>query len=179
MGRDFIILSVGLVFILVSVFVGGVDILPAFVGYALIAFAAHSLTQYAPAFRFTRNLALPMIVYSLFATFSPGAISPTLLAVESVLTIVLVCLLLGAVIRFTDSRERPDLAEHGVLYRRIYVGIAVVAFLFRLAAFVQPEAAAPFLSVMMLGTIVILALIIRLLYAVKQDLAVDSVAIRG
>lgn len=179
MAKDFTILSIGLVFVLVDIHPGGIEILPDFVGYGLIAWAAHSLSQYTEAFKIARNLALPLIAFSLFVFFFPQFWSPALLALGSILKVVMIWFLLGSVIRFADARDRPDLADHGLIYRRIYVGIAVVALLFQMAAQFRPEAAGGFVDLMMAVTVVILALILRLIYIIRQDIALDSTAIRG
>lgn len=173
MARNFTLLMAGLVFVLVSFNLSRFDVLPDLVGYALIAFASHDLTQYTAKFRITRNLALPLVVLSLIAYLTPRGVTQTLLLINAILTILLVWFLLAAVIQFTRDRDRADLAKHGVKYRRIYVGIAVFAFLIQLAAQVRPESAGGFVGMMAVATLGILIFILRLIYVVRHDLALD------
>lgn len=173
MARDFILLMVGLVMALISINVNGVDLLPDFIGYGLIAFAAHSLGQYAGKFHLSRNLALPLVILSLIADLGPWPVAQTFFFVNTALTIPLVWYLLGAVMQFVEKRERPDLAGQALKYRRVYLAIAVFALFIQLAAQFRPTEAAGFASILGLATAVILAFIIRLLYIVRHDLAVD------
>jgi hypothetical protein len=176
MARHFLFLMVGLVFALVNITVNRVDLLPAFVGYVLIAVASHNLGQHSVKFQVARNLSLPLVVISLLVYASPLTLGPALLLIQALLTIVLVCFLLGAIIQFAEDRERPDLVEHGVNYRRFYVGIALLGFLIQLAIQAWPEAGIEgFVGVMGVATIVILAFILRFLYAVRHDLAIDTI----
>lgn len=164
---------VGMVFALVSVTVNRFDLLPDFVGYGLIAFAAHNLAQYAGRFGIVRNLALPLLLLSLSIYFlSAGVVGGVLLA-ETVLMVVLVCFLLGAVIQFVTDRGRPDLVDHAILYRRIFVGVGIAAFFVQWISLVRPEEATGLVSIISLATIIILAFILRLLYVVRHDLATD------
>lgn len=174
MARDFLILMGGLLFALIDIDLHRFVLLPDFVGYALIAFASHNLSQYAPRFEVARNLALPLLALSLLVYLIPAGIAASLLLVNAFLTILLVWFLLGALIQFADERERPDLASYALIYRRIYVGIAAVAFLLQWAALSWPEEAGAFLGIMAVATLLVLALILRLLYVVKHDLAVDA-----
>lgn len=173
MARDFTLLMVGLVFALVDITLNRFELFPSFIGYALIAFAGHSLAQYAGKFRVMRDLALPLVALSLLGYVTPWRVSQILGLISSILTILLVWFLLAGVIQFTKLHERPDLAGHAVNSRRIYLGIAIMAFLIQLAAVFQPEEAAPFVTLMAVATIGILVFIVRVLYAVRHDLAVD------
>lgn len=174
MGRSFLLLCWGLVFVLADFHVNGFPVLPDFAGHALIAAGCHGLIQYTGAFQLARNLAAPLAILSLIALFAPPALLQILLILNPLLTLLLVWFLLGAVIRFTEARERPDLAGHAVLYRRIYTGIALFAFVFQQAARARPEAAEGFVGLAAVAMLVILFFIVRLLYVIKQDVTATS-----
>lgn len=173
MARNFTLLMVGLIFALVTIELGGFDILPGVLGYAIVAVASYNLAQYATKFQIARNLALPLVVLSLLTYVTPPGVRESLLLISAILTILLVWFVLGAVIQFTRERDRMDLAKHGIRYRRIYVGIAAFAFLIQLATAVQPELAEGFLGIMMVATIGILIFILRLIYVVRHDLVIE------
>ncbi len=171
MARNFAILMAGLIFALIDINLNRLVLLPGFIGFILIAFASHDLTQYASKFRIVRNLALPLVPLSLIAWLAPLGVAQPLLLIHSILTIILMCFLLGAVMQFTSERHRPDLTGHALTYRRIYIGIAIGAFLIQWAAQIRPEDAQGFVGVMAVAILGILIFILRLLYVVRQDLA--------
>lgn len=167
------ILMAGLILAFIDVNLFRFDILPDFIGYSLIAVATHTLAQYTATFQRARNVALPLSVLSLLTYLVSLGVAQLLLLAEAILTILLVWFLLGALMQFADDRGRPDLAGHALNYRRIYVGIAGFAFLIQLAAYAQPDAAEGFVALMGVAILVILVLILRLIYVVRQDLAIN------
>lgn len=174
MGRDFWMLILGLGFLLVDIHVGRFDVIPDFVGLALIGLAANEMIQYAARFKKVRDFAWPFVVLSIFTYLFPAKASQILLLVSLVLSVFLVWLLLGGVRQFSEERERSDLAKVAGRYQRIYLGLAILACLLAVAAWFEPESAASFVRMMDVVMMIYFGFAARLLWVVKEELAVDE-----
>src|SRR5690625_1217348 len=171
MASQFLLLMVGLVFALINFQIGRFEILPDFIGYLLIGLSSHNLSQYTAKFRIARNIALPLLILSVLRYFLAPRGAEILFLINSILEISLIWFVLAAAIKFSRERERPDLAENGLKYRRIYVAIAVVDFLFRVAGYFQPESAQGFIALMSIAFVIVLGLILHLFYVIREDIA--------
>ncbi len=174
MARGFTLIFWGLILIFIEFRIDRFEIAPDFIGYALIALGGHSLWQYTHEFRIVRNLAAPLILISLPAFGQPVPLPQVLMIPHAVLTFLLVWFLLKAVIVFCEERGRTDFADHTRLYRWVYAGIAIFAFLLDQAARFEPEAAADFINLIHFAGLVLLCFILRLLYVVRHEFDPDS-----
>ena len=174
MARGLTLLFGGLIFVFVDFRVGRFEIAPDFIGYVLVAFAAHSLWQYTETFRKARNLAIAVTPFSLLSFGWPPPLPQVLLVPEGVLSLILMWILFGALIRFAEERERPVIADHTRICRRFYVGLAVFSLFLDQAARYEPERTGEYLHFTAMVSLVLLAFVLRVLYTLKQEFAPGS-----
>ncbi len=174
MARGFTFLFWGLIFIFVDVRIDRFEIAPDFIGYALIALGAHFLWQYTRDFRKAQYIALALIPFSLLAFARPPPVPQVLAIPEAVLSFVMVWILIGALITFSEERDRPVFADYMRICRRFYAGIAVFAFFLDQAARFEPEKAGEFLHFVAMASVVLLGFILWVLYAMKQEFTSGS-----
>ena len=159
----------GLVIVFVDYHIGRFNVAPDFIGYALIVFGAHTLGQYTRGFLAARNVAMPLIPLSLWSYGRPPPLPAGVEITDAVLLFCMMWCLLGAVITFCEERYRPVFADYARIYRRIYAGIAILAFLFEQAARFEPEIAGGYVNLAYTASLVLLILILWLLHQIRDE----------
>jgi uncharacterized membrane protein len=178
METGFRILMGGVVFALANLRLGEFNLLPDWLGYTLIGMAAYWLAPYAARFGRAIAVALVIVLFVVADFFVTEGVGQAVLAgAIGLLRIALIWTVLDGLVQFAAERERPDLARHASIYRWVYLGLGLTVAVFVQIAFVEPEAAGAFVTFFAVVTLVFLAAVLRLIWAVRHDLTADAAVI--
>jgi hypothetical protein len=158
----------GLLFLLISFRVQGIDILPDFIGYILFIVGFTHLQDYNHHFSISKNLSIALFFLSLFNVYEPettssgfGLLSIINLA-YSILSIVLIYQLCKGISAIALDHDDTQLANTAMLRWRLYIWGAIATFLIFFLVFVSPIIATILLIASSIYMIVIYCLLMGL-----------------
>lgn len=170
MATRFIQIFWGLLLVIVDFQVNGIDILPDFLGYILVALGCRGLTAVSPRFSTASILAWVMAFFAV-ASYAIEGNS----AVLSVLFVAVDCAmmwsLLGGVMALAEFRQRPDLSQRASTRRIAYVAIMGLTTLFGLMGPRSLGGADGLLVMFVIGMLVVLCLILHLIHRTMHELS--------
>ena len=160
----------GLVLVIFDVSIHRIDLLPDFIGYALIAVGAGGLRLLSPAFDATRTYAWLLVSVSVLATLPLPEIDFFLKTVLVVIDCLMMWALLDGVKEYSLYHDRIDLAERAewrrVAYVATSVGLAVLGF----SMLVYGENIGILALIVAIFLIVVDAMILHLIHRVRMEL---------
>ena len=159
----------GLILVVLDFRINGFDLIPDFVGYALVGVGAAGLSQLSAQFITAGALSSLLAVCDIV-----GMVTPTESAFFGILVTIINCAmiwnLLGGVIVHATDRGRPDLAERAANRRIWYVGIMAVATALGLSGKVLGSAVAIVVVPLVVAGIVVMIMILHLIHRVRYEL---------
>jgi hypothetical protein len=150
------------------------DVLPDFAGYVLIALGATGLVGWSRHFQTARVLSWILVPVSVSLLVFHGGLGKLLWMFSVALDGGLMWFLLGGVIGFAESRNRPEWMSRASLYRRAYLGLLGAGLVIGWIAPALPNVARVLGSVTFVLMLLMFAVILYLLHQVKGEAASGS-----
>jgi hypothetical protein len=166
----------GLLLIILDISINGIDILPDFVGYILLAVGCGGLSGISRRFSTASVLSWILAAASLVGYALDGNTATVWGLVCVAFDCAMMWCLLGGIQEFAAARERTDLAARAANRRVAYVALICLAALTGVVAEGSREAAVVMVVVFVVCIIPLLVLILHLVYRVRHELAADQVA---
>jgi hypothetical protein len=169
----------GLLLVVIDFRLNGFDILPDFIGFALIAAGAGLLVPLNPRFQTAKIMALILIVLSLVSLvelgndggpgFNPGWFFFGLIV--TVLDVIMVWQLCGGIIDLARERGLDDLATRASTRRGLYIGLHLMSYLVILIALdASPGDMGVFVVGILIFAVVVVCLLMGLMLRAAREL---------
>jgi hypothetical protein len=162
----------GLVLVIVNINIFGIDILPNFIGYILVAVGCAGLSSISRRFSTASVLSWILTAVALIALLDymmPHGVTTGLELLSVAVECAMMWFLLGGVMELAAARQRTDLSERASQCRIAYVVLRCLAAL----AGVVGGPAIVMGVVVVVCIVTLLILILHLLYRAKHELAGD------
>ena len=170
----------GLLLVVVDFRLSGFDILPDFIGFAIIAVGLGLLVPLNPRFQTAKIMAMILVVLSLASLiefpatdgaqgFHPGWFAFGLLV--TVLDIVMIWQLCGGIIDLAREEGLDDLATRASTRRGLYVGLHLVTYVLILITLDAPKGdLAPLAIGLLIFAVVVVCLLMGLMLRAAREL---------
>jgi hypothetical protein len=149
------------------------DLLPDFIGYALVAFGAAGLSKLSPEFLTACGLSVMLAVCDVITLVIPTDTGWFGIAV-TLFSALMMWTLLGGVRAIALKRERPDLAARAEKLRLWYVGLMFLYMGLALVAREVSGGAAFLIVALVIASVTVMILILLLIYRARNGLSVDG-----
>lgn len=160
----------GLLVAILDIHLGDFDVLPDFVGYLLISWAAARISSTSPAFRKAIWPAAALAVLDVFGYFAARDEFRFLGEVGTILDCILIWLLLGAVAIDCAAHGHRDLVASAHSRRRWYVGISLGMYVVLFFTSGSPGLSTVLVVVGAITVLVLLVLVLSLLRTARLRL---------
>jgi hypothetical protein len=160
----------GLLLVILDLSVNGIDLLPDFIGYALMAVGLRGLTELSTQFAIASTCAWCLVPVTLVAMLPVEQLGPCITVIHVGLDCAMMWALLGGIMDCSTTRNRLDLAERASSRRVAYVGVmCLVTVLGFVAGGIGPQAVI-LIGLLVVCLLVLLVMILHLIHRVKVEL---------
>jgi hypothetical protein len=174
MRTDFGYVFWGLVVTVLDFKINQFDLLPDFIGYALVAYGAVGLSKFSSEFLTASGLSVMLAVCDVITLVLPTD-ADWFSIVVTLLSALMMWTLLGGVRSIALAHERADLASRAEKLRLWYVGLLFLSMGLTLVARETRGGEMFFIIVALVVTaLVVMILILHLIYRAQSELSVDG-----
>jgi hypothetical protein len=167
----FLQILVGLLLIFLDLRLNGFDVLPDFVGYALVALGCGGLGDCSHSFLTAQKLSWILAVVDVAGYFVPRHL--LLAAIILALNCSLIWFLCGGIIELATRRNRADISQRAMGVRIVYVFLTTLTFLMAILLEGSRDAA-PLVIVLVITGMIVMFFLVLLIYRVMQELAAEG-----
>jgi hypothetical protein len=174
MRTDFGYVFWGLILTVLDFKINQFDLLPDFIGYALVAFGAAGLSKLSPEFLTACGLSVMLAMCDLISLVIPTDLDWFGIVV-TLLSAMMMWMLLGGVRAIALQRERHDLAARAEKLRLWYVGLMLLSMALTLIVRETRGDGTFFIVVaLVVAALTVMILILLLIYRARNELSVDG-----
>lgn len=178
MRSGFMFVFWGLFLVFLDFRINGLDLLPDFAGYILIAIGFNELTNYHSNFETARIFSIVLIVLSLFTLIKfdqgPGFhFNPILSLIQTaymIIDLLMIWFMCNGIAALATAKNNPSLVETAIFRRNLYFGLALAGMLVVVIAAISPPTGLILIIPFIIFLIVMLVLMLNLVWRASREL---------